>query len=81
MRLTQRKYRGAFFDLMNRYNQALMSQIMQTTACNGLHSAEKPCCRWHLMTHDRPANDEFNFTHNVLASMLGVRRPTVTVVV
>jgi len=73
--------RGAFFNHVIRYNQALMSQIMQTTACNGLHSAEERCCRWLLMTHDRAGQDDFPLTHEFLALMLGVRRPTVTLVV
>ena len=72
--------RGAFFNRVVRYNQALMSQIMQTTVCNGLHSAEQRCCRWLLMTHDRAGHDEFPLTHEFLATMLGVRRPTVTIV-
>jgi Mn-dependent DtxR family transcriptional regulator len=53
---------------------------MQSVACNGLHSAEQRCCRWLLMTHDRIAQDEFPLTHEFLAIMLGVRRPTVTLV-
>jgi CRP-like cAMP-binding protein len=73
--------RGAFFNHIIRYTQALMSQIMQTTACNGLHSAEERCCRWLLMTHDRAGQDELALTHDFLALMLGVRRPTVTLVV
>ena len=72
--------RGAFFNRIIRYNQALMSQIMQTIACNGLHPAEQRCCRWLLMTHDRAGADEFAFTHEFLATMLGVRRPTVTLI-
>lgn len=71
---------GAFFNRVVRYNQALMSQIMQTTVCNGLHSAEERCCRWLLMSHDRAGADEFPLTHEFLATMLGVRRPTVTIV-
>ena len=54
--------------------------LMQSVACNGLHSAEQRCCRWLLMTHDRIAQDEFPLTHEFLAIMLGVRRPTVTLV-
>lgn len=73
--------KGAFYNLVIRYNQALMSQIMQTAACNSLHSAEQRCRRWLLMTHDRAGADEFPLTHEFLAMMLGVRRPTVTLVV
>jgi CRP-like cAMP-binding protein len=72
--------RGALYNCVVRYNQALTTQIMQSTACNGLHSAEQRCCRWLLMTHDRAGADEFRLTHEFLATMLGVRRPTVTLV-
>ena len=71
---------GALFNRVVRYNQALMSQIMQTTVCNSLHSAEQRCCRWLLMTHDRVGADEFPLTQEFLATMLGVRRPTITLI-
>jgi CRP-like cAMP-binding protein len=72
--------RGPFHDVMSRYAQAFVGLIMQSVACNGLHSAEERCCRWLLMTHDRIEQDEFALTHETMAMMLGVRRPTVTLV-
>jgi len=72
--------RGAFHDAITKYSQAFVGLIMQSVACNGLHSAEERCCRWLLMTHDRIERDEFPLTHEFLAIMLGVRRPTVTLV-
>lgn len=72
--------RGALYDAVIGYSQAFVSLLMQSVACNGLHSAEERCCRWLLMTHDRIAQDEFPLTHEFLAIMLGVRRPTVTLV-
>jgi CRP-like cAMP-binding protein len=72
--------RGAFYNRIIRYSQAFATQIMQTTVCNGLHSAEQRCCRWLLMTHDRVRRDEFELTHEFLATMLGVRRPTVSII-
>ena len=72
--------RGAFYNSVIRYSQAFTTQIMQTTVCNGLHSVEQRCCRWLLMTHDRVRKDEFQLTHEFLAVMLGVRRPTVTLI-
>src|SRR5687767_9775084 len=51
--------RGAFFDRVTRYSQAFVNMLMQSVACNGLHSAEQRCCRWLLMTHDRIVQDEF----------------------
>jgi CRP-like cAMP-binding protein len=53
---------------------------MQCTACNALHQAEERCCRWLLQTQDRLGNDEFLLKHEFLAIMLGVARPTVTLV-
>ena len=72
--------RGAFYDRVARYSQAFVNMLMQSVACSGLHSAEERCCRWLLMTHDRIGQDEFPLTHEFLAIMLGVRRPTVTLV-
>lgn len=72
--------RGAFYERVTRYSQAFVNMLMQSVACNGLHSAEQRCCRWLLMTHDRVGHDEFALTHEFLAIMLGVRRPTVTLV-
>src|SRR5687767_1952201 len=51
--------RGAFHDRVTRYSQAFVNMLMQSVACNGLHSAEERCCRWLLMTHDRIGQDEF----------------------
>jgi CRP-like cAMP-binding protein len=71
---------GAFYNRIIRYSQAFMTQVMQTTVCNGLHNVEQRCCRWLLMTHDRVGEDQFRLTHEFLAAMLGVRRPTVTLI-
>ena len=57
--------RGDFYNRITRYSQAFTTQIMQTTVCNGLHSAEERCCRWLLMTHDRVRQHEFGLTHEV----------------
>jgi CRP-like cAMP-binding protein len=72
--------RGAFYGLVSRYSQALQILIMQSTACNSLHSVEERCSRWLLMTHDRVDGDSFQLTHEFLGYMLGVRRPTVSLV-
>jgi CRP-like cAMP-binding protein len=72
--------RGPLYDLISRYSQALQALIMQSTACNSLHTVEERASRWLLMTHDRVAGDEFQLTHEFLGYMLGVRRPTVSLV-
>ena len=71
---------GAFQHILGRYAQSLVVQMMHVTACNALHSVEERCCRWLLMVHDRVRQDSFMLTHEFLAVMLGVRRPTVSTV-
>jgi CRP-like cAMP-binding protein len=79
--LAEMERRGAFFNRVIRYHQAQAIQVQQTSACNALHPAEQRCCRWLLMTRDRVGSDELKLTHEFLAIMLGVRRPTVTLIV
>jgi CRP-like cAMP-binding protein len=72
--------RGALSDLMGRYTQVLMAQMARSTACNALHEVQQRCARWLLMTHDRMHEQDFHLSHEFLAVMLGVQRPTVSVV-
>jgi CRP-like cAMP-binding protein len=72
--------RGDFYTLINRYRQALMGVIMQSTACNAVHSLEQRLARWLLMAQDRMAQDQFVLTQEFVAMMLGAARPTVSVV-
>ena len=74
------KLGGPLYRLVQRYTQAMINQISQSTVCNHRHSVEKRMCRWLLMSHDRVGVDEFPLTQEFLAQMLGVRRPTVTAV-
>lgn len=67
-------------DLLQRYTQTLFNQVAQSAACNRLHSVEERFCRWLLMTADRVGTNQFPLTQEFLAQMLGVRRPTVSVV-
>jgi CRP-like cAMP-binding protein len=71
---------GRFREVIGVYAQANLLQIMQCTACNALHDVKQRCCRWLLQTHDRVDGDDFILKQEFLAVMLGVHRPTVTVV-
>jgi CRP-like cAMP-binding protein len=63
-----------------RYTHALLAQVAQTAACNAVHSVEQRCARWLLMMHDRvDGADSFVLTHEFIASLLCVRRASVTV--
>src|SRR4029077_12158220 len=74
------KRAGPLYGLVQRYTQAMINQISQSTVCNHRHSVENRMCRWLLMSHDRVGTDEFQLTQEFLAQMLGVRRPTVSAV-
>jgi CRP-like cAMP-binding protein len=69
---------GPLYGLVQRYTQAMINQISQSVVCNHRHSVQKRMCRWLLLSHDRVGVDKFRLTHEFLAQMLGVRRPTVT---
>jgi CRP-like cAMP-binding protein len=70
---------GAFHELITRYEQALVGFIMQSVACNAVHSIEQRLSRWLLLAHDRIGSDDFPLTQESAAMMLGTSRPTVTV--
>src|SRR6266480_2026267 len=71
---------GPFHHLVARYAQALTGFIMQSTACNAVHSVEQRLARWLLHAQDRVGRDAFPLTQEFVAMMLGAARPTVTVV-
>lgn len=64
--------------LLFRYQAAFSIQVMQSVACNGLHSVEQRCCKWLLMSQDVVGADEVTITHEFIAQMLGVRRASVS---
>lgn len=64
--------------LLLRYTQALMTQMAQTAVCNRHHSVEQQLCRWLLLTLDRVPTRDLTMTQELVASMLGVRRESVT---
>jgi CRP-like cAMP-binding protein len=72
------KSSGPMRKILSLYNSALQTQIGYAVACNGLHTIEKRCARWLLMTQDRIESDVLPLTHEFLSIMLGVRRSSVT---
>jgi len=64
--------------LLLRYTQALIAQMCQTAACNRHHSVQQQLSRWLLLTLDRMGSVTLVMTHELVASMLGVRRESVT---
>jgi CRP-like cAMP-binding protein len=64
--------------MLLRYGQVHLITVAQNSACNRLHLLEQRFARWLLSAHDRAEGDSFAMTHELLAMMLGVRRPGVT---
>jgi CRP-like cAMP-binding protein len=68
-------------DLFERFADALLAQVLQSVACNALHSLEARTCRWLLTARLRADTDDLPLTHEFLAAMLGVQRTYVTTIV
>jgi CRP-like cAMP-binding protein len=71
---------GVLFDRFARYAEARLTALSRSVACNRLHSAQQRYARWVLTTQDRVGTDEFPITQDFLAQMLGVTRPTISLV-
>lgn len=64
--------------LLDLHQSLFLASVSQAAACNGLHTVMQRCCRWLLASSDRLEASELPHTHDFLAQMLGVRRPSVT---
>lgn len=86
LRMTSEDFRDAFGklpslrNLAKRYLQCYLAMVSQSVACNRLHTIEARFARWLLITHDRLNGDEFYLTQEFIADMLGVHRPSVSLV-
>jgi CRP-like cAMP-binding protein len=69
---------GAVLHLLLRYTQALITQMAQTSVCNRHHALEQQLCRWLLLTLDRLRSSEVVMTQELLSTILGVRRATIS---
>jgi CRP-like cAMP-binding protein len=84
LRMTAPRFRTALAGsrrlraLMNHYTEVVLFETAQAVLCNRLHDIYARCARWLLETHDRVHGDEFLLTHEFLASMLVVRRASVS---
>ncbi|MCO5734013.1 Crp/Fnr family transcriptional regulator [Rhizobium sp. SSA_523] len=65
-------------ELVMRAILAFTAQIAATALSNAVHTVDERLTRWLLMCHDRVDGDEIALTHEFLALMLAVRRPSVT---
>ncbi len=66
------------FSFLLRYANVLINVISQSAACNRLHNVVQRCARWLLTTAERAGSDDFQLIQELLAEMVGSRRPTVS---
>ena len=71
---------GMLQTLVLRYSRTLLAHTAQGVLCHASHSLEERMCRWMLTVADRIGADEFDITQEFIATMLGARRSTVTMV-
>ncbi|MGO9994414.1 MAG: Crp/Fnr family transcriptional regulator [Steroidobacteraceae bacterium] len=69
---------GPVLHLLLRYTQALITQMVQTAACNKHHSLDQQLCRWLLLSLDRLEGTAMVMTEELIAHMLGVSRVEAT---
>ncbi|MFT7841653.1 Crp/Fnr family transcriptional regulator [Saccharothrix sp. BKS2] len=69
---------GALQGMLQRYAQAMFTQLARNAACNRSHHIRERCARWLLMSADRTHSAEFPLTQEFLAQMLAVRRASVS---
>jgi hypothetical protein len=60
--------------LFARYADCLVAQMIQSTACNAVHSIEQRAAKWIIAAMERTGDDLVPLTHEQLAAMLGVGR-------
>jgi CRP-like cAMP-binding protein len=66
--------------LLLNYSHTQLMQLAQSVVCNRYHTVEERLCRWLLVAHDRVKSDEFQLTQEILANMIGARRPAISIV-
>src|SRR5262245_24503270 len=58
----------------------IFMQAQQTAACNATHTADKRFCRWLFQACERMDSDTLHLTQEMIASLLALRRTTVTLI-
>jgi len=66
------------YDLLSRYADCLMAQLLQSVGCAAVHPLEARCARWLLLMHDRLQQPDLPLTQEMLADMFGATRTYVT---
>ena len=71
--------RDDFRRALGHYRDQSLAFACQAATCQAYHTAEQRLAFWLLAVRDRIPSDELSVTHENLATILGVQRPTVTI--
>jgi CRP-like cAMP-binding protein len=68
---------GALSRLLLMFASALITQMVQTAACNRHHPVDQQLCRWMLLSLDRLPSSRICMTDKLIGNMLGLDRAKV----
>jgi CRP-like cAMP-binding protein len=60
------------------FGSALITQMVQTAACNRHHSVDQQLCRWMLLSLDRLPTGKISMTAELIGNMLGLKTEQVS---
>jgi CRP-like cAMP-binding protein len=63
---------GALSHLLLMFSSALITQMVQTAACNRHHPVDQQLCRWMLLSLDRLPSPRIQMTQKLIGNMLGL---------
>ena len=69
---------GALNRLLLMFASALITQMVQTAACNRHHPIDQQLCRWLLLSLDRLPSNRVSMTKKLIGNMLGLGPAEVT---
>lgn len=69
----------AILDATYAFAHCVMALTGRSAACNLLHPVVQRCARWLLTSQDRVGKERFMLTQDIIATMLGVHRPAVSI--
>jgi CRP-like cAMP-binding protein len=64
---------SAFARSLLMFGSALITQMVQTAACNRHHTIDQQLCRWMLLSLDRLPSDRISMTPTLIGNMLGLQ--------
>ncbi len=69
---------AALSRLLLMFSSALITQMVQTAACNRHHPVDQQLCRWMLLSLDRLPTNRISMTEQLIGNMLGLDRSKVS---